>query len=408
MRMSKQTNGEIQMNYLTYEEICKRASEANNGPYEFVARANGKYVLRCKTHGDFQLPPGSFYNGSGCWNCELEKRRIRFNAKIEAYRSEFVGKCLAIHGDRYDYSKVVYTGALHKVTIVCREHGDFEQFAANHVRGTGCPTCAINSRKLQAEFRRDDEAYQARRALALSSDPVYYVYMYRDPRPENFGTPVYVGMGKGDRMFHHLTNSHSRAVRAFVAKMAALNLPLAPELVKTGLLQAEAFDLERETIAKYRRRKDGGTLLNLTLGGEGPTCFNHTEESKRKIGEASRRIMSDPEYKAAWMEKHKAGCQSEEAALKKSKATTAGWQNEETRRKRSEGIKASRSTEESRAKTRAQQAEQWDDEAKKKASDFAKERLQDPLIKARSSVANAYNWCKRQGRPFSDVTFPPL
>jgi hypothetical protein len=46
------------------------------------------------------------------------------------------------HGDKYDYSKVVYNGALSKVTIICPEHGEFEQVASNHWRGQGCLECS--------------------------------------------------------------------------------------------------------------------------------------------------------------------------------------------------------------------------------------------------------------------------
>lgn len=396
------------MNYLTYEEVCERAKKANNGPYEYIKRESGRYVLCCSKHGEFSLSHGSFYNGAGCQICDRENKTRRGVDKFERFSAMFLDRCRQAHGGRYDYSKAVYTGALEKVTIICRKHGDFEPVASNHLRGSGCPKCAVEARSLQATFRRDDEAYQERRAQALLTEPIYYVYMYRDPRPEKFGTPVYIGMGKGERMYDHLNKSHSRAMRAFITKVTRMGLPVAPELVRTGLLQAEAFDLERELIAKYRRRKDGGTLLNLTLGGEGPLAYVPSEETRLKISEASRKRMQDPEYKAKWLEKHREGCKKPEAIAKKAKATAAGWQNEETRRKRAEGIAAAKRTPEARARASAQQEAQWTSGAKKKASDFAKERLQDPVTKVRSSVANAYNWCRRQGRAYSEVSFPAL
>lgn len=55
---------------------------------------------------------------------------------------EFIEKAKKIHGDRYDYSKVVYVNNKTKVTIVCPIHGDFEQVAGNHLNGSNCPICA--------------------------------------------------------------------------------------------------------------------------------------------------------------------------------------------------------------------------------------------------------------------------
>jgi hypothetical protein len=55
----------------------------------------------------------------------------------------FLNNAIEVHGDRYDYSKVVYTRAQEKVEIVCREHGSFWQTPDSHSRGPkcGCPAC---------------------------------------------------------------------------------------------------------------------------------------------------------------------------------------------------------------------------------------------------------------------------
>ena len=36
------------------------------------------------------------------------------------------------HGDTYDYSKVVYVKAHHKVEVICKKHGSFWVQAKNH------------------------------------------------------------------------------------------------------------------------------------------------------------------------------------------------------------------------------------------------------------------------------------
>ena len=46
-----------------------------------------------------------------------------------------------MHGDKYDYSKTIYTIAHERVTITCPIHGDFEQVAYYHLNGNGCKVC---------------------------------------------------------------------------------------------------------------------------------------------------------------------------------------------------------------------------------------------------------------------------
>ena len=59
---------------------------------------------------------------------------------------KFFENSLSVHGDRYDYSKVEYVNAITKVTIICPDHGEFQQTPSNHKGGKGCPECARFSR----------------------------------------------------------------------------------------------------------------------------------------------------------------------------------------------------------------------------------------------------------------------
>lgn len=55
---------------------------------------------------------------------------------------EFLKKCSDVHGDKYDYSHSKYVKQRIKLTIICREHGAFEQTPNAHLSGMGCPLCA--------------------------------------------------------------------------------------------------------------------------------------------------------------------------------------------------------------------------------------------------------------------------
>jgi len=58
-------------------------------------------------------------------------------------KDKFIAKAKAKHGDKYDYSKVVYSHSHTEVTIICPKHGEFAQKPINHIsRGRGCQICS--------------------------------------------------------------------------------------------------------------------------------------------------------------------------------------------------------------------------------------------------------------------------
>lgn len=56
--------------------------------------------------------------------------------------AKFIERAKEKHGDKYDYSKVIYKNFQTKVLIICPEHGEFEQAPAQHIHyGNGCSKC---------------------------------------------------------------------------------------------------------------------------------------------------------------------------------------------------------------------------------------------------------------------------
>jgi hypothetical protein len=58
-------------------------------------------------------------------------------------QEEFIRKARKMHGDKYDYSKVVYKNWRAKIKIICKTHGEFLQIPNNHLRGNRCKKCVI-------------------------------------------------------------------------------------------------------------------------------------------------------------------------------------------------------------------------------------------------------------------------
>lgn len=65
--------------------------------------------------------------------------------------AEFIARAIAVHGDRYDYSKTIYVNNSTKVCIICPEHGEFWQLPGNHLK-YNCQKCAGNYLKSKADF----------------------------------------------------------------------------------------------------------------------------------------------------------------------------------------------------------------------------------------------------------------
>jgi len=192
---------------------------------------------------------------------------------------------------------------------------------------------------------------------------MFYVYVYRDPRPTKNNQPVYVGKGTGDRDLSHWSRgSHNKPFQDFIAHLKVRGLVAPCERVFETAVEAEAFAKEIELIALYGRRNTStGTLFNLTDGGEGASGAVKTEAHKSVDKYNSIKNWADPAYRAKVVAAQKAVQGTPEARAHKSVASAEAWAAPETRQKRQQGIKQARSTDASKAKTSAQAKAQWSD-----------------------------------------------
>lgn len=123
----------------TQEDFIKKARETHRIQYDYsqVVYVSTKMpvTIICPVHGPFEQTPLCHLRGQGCPVCGRNKIRIG--------RDEFIRRAIAIHGNRYDYSRVIYHRKDEKVEIICREHGSFWQTPHSHVQlRQNCPKCA--------------------------------------------------------------------------------------------------------------------------------------------------------------------------------------------------------------------------------------------------------------------------
>lgn len=120
----------------------------------------------------------------------------------------------------------------------------------------------------------------------------YYVYTWFRPDKE---CVFYVGKGRGGRA--NKLNRRNIHFKRIIEKLSVLGLEPVVTIVASGLTESESFDLEKALIRKHRRRKDGGTLCNMTDGGDGSSGTIHSEETRRKRSQSVREALSAPEVK---------------------------------------------------------------------------------------------------------------
>lgn len=126
------------------EQFIKEAIEKHGDKYDYsnveYVNTNSRVIIICKKHSEFKQTPTKHLFGRGCKKCaiELNSDKLRFTKQM------FISKAIIIHGDKYDYSQVIYNKSQSKVKIICKIHGIFEQTANKHLQGQGCPKCKCN------------------------------------------------------------------------------------------------------------------------------------------------------------------------------------------------------------------------------------------------------------------------
>lgn len=97
-----------------------------------------KVEIICPIHGSWLITPANHLSGYGCNKC---------GGSFPSNTEDFIKRCINVHGDKYDYSKVCYKNNKTPIFIICKLHGEFKQWPVSHVRGGDCLKCSNNSSK---------------------------------------------------------------------------------------------------------------------------------------------------------------------------------------------------------------------------------------------------------------------
>lgn len=124
-------------------------------------------------------------------------------------------------------------------------------------------------------------------------------FVYRHIRLDT-NQPFYIGIGKKPKKFNgyrtEYKRAHNTSHRNVIWKNIVAKTNYKVEIIFESDSLEEVQEKEIEFISLYKPRWEGGTLVNLTSGGEfnpQEVCryrvkFKHTDESRRKISEAGK------------------------------------------------------------------------------------------------------------------------
>lgn len=125
------------------EAFLRKAVEKHGGKYNYskvvYVTSQDKVLIICPLHGEFSQTPSNHYK-FGCLKCGNESTASKRRKRLE----EFITQAEVVHGNKYDYSNVDYVNNRTKVNIICSKHGPFSQTPGAHLRGQGCVKCSFN------------------------------------------------------------------------------------------------------------------------------------------------------------------------------------------------------------------------------------------------------------------------
>ena len=104
-----------------------------------------KVIITCKEHGDFEQRPQSHLKCQcGCKKCL---------GIFDKTQNEFINESIKIHGNKFLYDKVNYINTVTKITLICKEHGEFDTKPKTHLKNYGgCPKCSERGKLNTKDF----------------------------------------------------------------------------------------------------------------------------------------------------------------------------------------------------------------------------------------------------------------
>jgi hypothetical protein len=179
--------------------FIEKSIEIHKNNYDYsrtrYINASTKIKIICKIHGEFEQIPVSHLRGHGCKKCSYEEKKNTVDY--------FIQKSNEVHKNYYNYSMVKYINNRTKITIICPEHGNFEQIPNSHILGNGCRKCSSDKYRLKMSYGNDKFKY-------LSKTKFPNIYDYSKIDYKNTETSIILLCIKHNLEFEIIPQNHLR------------------------------------------------------------------------------------------------------------------------------------------------------------------------------------------------------
>jgi hypothetical protein len=135
--------------------------------------------------------------------------------------------------------------------------------------------------------------------------------LYRHIRTD-LNVPFYIGIGNSISRAYSKTHRN----KYWISIVGKTSYEI--EILFDNITYGFAKEKEKEFIDLYKRKEDGGTLCNITRGGDGVLGIKHTKEAREKMGAPNKGKTISEWHKKRISEFHKGKIISEETKRKMS------------------------------------------------------------------------------------------
>lgn len=154
------------------------------------------YCTHCKKY--FFVTPANHLCKRGCPYC----KKIRLSEKNRKSQDAFINEAIKLHGNKYDYSEVVYVNNRTPVKIKCKKCGKyFLSIPSNHLAGKGCKKCATSNTSLKLRLSLENFL---KRAKMIHGD----MYDYSEVELDGVEKPVKIFCKKHKIIFYQSPCHH--------------------------------------------------------------------------------------------------------------------------------------------------------------------------------------------------------
>ena len=206
------------------EQFIQKAKLIHGNKYDYseskYINCDTKLIIKCNDCLTIfeQIPYNHVNKKSGCIKCSNLKKS---NDTLQLRLNDFIEKAKEIHGEKYNYSKVIYIDSKTPVIIICNIcNNEFEQIRNTHLIGNGgCKVCAKKKFKKSRTFTNEIFIKKAKEIHGNKFD--YSLINYIDSQ-----TYIIIRCILCDYTFETIPNNHlkGRGCKKCANKLQANNL----------------------------------------------------------------------------------------------------------------------------------------------------------------------------------------